>query len=352
MKISVDEIQVREGRRELDAEHVRELADSIKELGLLNPVTVDKENYLIAGLHRLEAVKLLEWPEVECTVSSLEGLRAELAEIDENIVRNDFTAIEYGEMLLRRKEIYETLHPETKAGVAQAVAMNRAVGNNVADKMSATLKSFVEDTAEKLGVDQRTVRRQIQTAKNLTPEAKEIIKDTDTKITKKAALKLSRLEPEQQKEAAALLAAKEIKSVDEYKAAKAAEPVPEPVEPKYNTPELIQPEEPKPEPEKPAPVPAVPYTLPEERCSTLKESIADLKDPDKDCSCTPDLFLAEYTSFVGKFNREIKWYCDPQYEAACSGLTPEQMKYLRQLTDDVCAAVESLYQKIERKQKK
>lgn len=350
MKISVDEIQVREGRRELDTAHVQELADSIKELGLLNPVTVDKENYLIAGLHRLEAVKLLEWSEVECTVSSLEGLRAELAEIDENIVRNDFTAIEYGEMLLRRKEIYETLHPETKAGVAQAVAMNRAVGNNVADKMSATSKSFVEDTAEKLGVDQRTVRRQIQTAKNLTPEAKEIIKDTDTKITKKAALKLSRLEPEQQKEAAALLAAKEIKTVDEYTAAKAAEPAPEPVEPKNDAPELIQPEEPK--PEKPAPVPAVPYTLPEERCSTLKESIADLKDPDKDCSCTPDLFLAEYTSFVGKFNREIKWYCDPQYEAACSGLTSEQMKYLRQLTDDVCAAVESLYQKIERKQKK
>lgn len=145
MKISVDEIQVREGRRELDTAHVQELADSIKELGLLNPVTVDKENYLIAGLHRLEAVKLLEWSEVECTVSSLEGLRAELAEIDENIVRNDFTAIEYGEMLLRRKEIYETLHPETKAGVAQAVAMNRAVGNNVADKMSATLKSFVEE---------------------------------------------------------------------------------------------------------------------------------------------------------------------------------------------------------------
>lgn len=341
MKIRVDEIQIREGRRELDADHVRELADSIRELGLLNPVTVDKENVLIAGLHRLEAVRLLGWPEVECTVSSLEGLQAELAEIDENFVRNDLSALEYGEMLLRRKEIYETLHPETKAGVAQAASMNRAIGNNVSEKNSLTSKSFVQDTADKLGVVPRTVELQIQTAKNLTPETKQIIKGTDTKITKKAALKLSRLEPEQQKEAAALLAAKEIKSVDEYKAAKTAEPI----EAKNAASEPIQPEKPK-------PVPAVPYTLPEERCSTLKESIADLKDPDKDCSCTPDLFLAEYTSFVGKFNREIKWYCDPQYEAACSGLTSEQMKYLRQLTDDVCAAVENLYQKIERMQKK
>lgn len=339
MKIPVDEIQIREGRRELDADHVRELADSIRELGLLNPVTVDKENVLIAGLHRLEAVKLLEWPEVECTVSSLEGLRAELAEIDENIVRNDFSAIEYGEMLLRRKEIYETLHPETKAGVAQAISMNRAIGNNVAAKSAATSKSFVQDTAEKLGVAQRTVRQQIQTAKNLAPETKEIIKDADTKITQKTALKLSRLEPEQQKEAAALLAAKEIKTVDEYRVAKAAE----------SAPKL---EETKPTPEKPAPVSTVPYSLPQERYATLKESVADLKDPDKDCSCTPDMFLAEYSAFISKFNREIKWYGDSQYEAACSELSSEQMKYLRQLTDDVCAAAESLYQKIERMRKK
>lgn len=349
MKIRVDDIQVKAGRRELDTDHVRELADSIKELGLLNPLTVDKENVLIAGLHRLEAVKLLEWPEVECTVSSLEGLRAELAEIDENIVRNDFTAIEYGEMLLRRKEIYETLHPETKAGVAQAVAMNRAVGNNVADKMSATSKSFVEDTAEKLGVDQRTVRRQIQTAKNLTPEAKEIIKDTDTKITKKAALKLSRLEPEQQKEAAALLAAKEIKTVDEYTMAKQPAPAPEPVVSKTVIPEPVPPEEPKPEPEKPVPVSTVPYSLPEGGYTTIKESVVALKDPNNDCSCTPDMFLAEYSAFVSRFNREIQWYDDAQYEAACSALSPEQMEYLRQLTDSVCAAAESLYQQIERK---
>ena len=67
MKIQVNEIQVREGRRELDTDHVRELADSIRELGLLNPITVDKDHFLIAGLHRLEAVKLLEWRSVECT---------------------------------------------------------------------------------------------------------------------------------------------------------------------------------------------------------------------------------------------------------------------------------------------
>lgn len=349
MKIHVDEIQIKAGRRELNTDHVRELAASIKELGLLNPVTVDKENVLIAGLHRLEAVKLLEWPEVECTVSSLEGLQAELAEIDENFVRNDLSAVEYGEMLLRRKEIYETLHPETKATYEGGKFRGNQYQNVVADKMSATTKSFVQDTSEKLGVDPRTVRRQIQTAKNLTPETKKIIKGADTKITKKAAQKLSRLEPEQQKEAAALLAARKIKSVDEYTAANREEPAPEQVEPQTDTPEAIQPVEPKQEPERPAPISAVPYSLPEEHCASLKEVVADLKNPDKDCGCTPDIFLAEYSAFVQKFSREIKWYDDPQYEAACSVLSPEQLEYLRRLTDSVCAAAERLYQQIERK---
>ena len=35
---------------------------------------------LVAGLHRLEAAKLLGWTEVECTVCGLDRLHAELAE--------------------------------------------------------------------------------------------------------------------------------------------------------------------------------------------------------------------------------------------------------------------------------
>ena len=96
---------------------------------------------MIAGLHRLDAAKLLGWTEIECTVSSLEGLQAELAELDENFIRSELSTVEYGELLLRRKEIYEALHPETKKGPAQAAGMNRAVGNNVSDKMELLTKS-------------------------------------------------------------------------------------------------------------------------------------------------------------------------------------------------------------------
>ncbi|MCX4374505.1 MAG: ParB N-terminal domain-containing protein, partial [Dysosmobacter sp.] len=226
MLVPISEIKVNAGRREADPEGVQELVDSISKVGLLNPITIDREHTLIAGLHRLEAAKLLGWTEIECNVSSLEGLLAELAEVDENVVRKGLSAVEYSDLLLRRKEIYETLHPETKAGTSQAAGMNRAKGNNVGCKMHPTSKSFVQDTAEKLGVNPSTIKRQIQTAKNLTTEAKDIIRDTGTKITKKDALKLSRLEPEQQRDAASQLAAGEIKSMGEYHPAPAEEPQP------------------------------------------------------------------------------------------------------------------------------
>ena len=223
MKVKIEEIKVNPGRREATPEAVQELADSMKQVGLLNPITLTADHTLVAGLHRLEAAKLLGWAEIECNVTDLEGLPAELAEIDENFIRTNMTPFELSKLLKERKTIYETLHPEAKAGVAQAAAMNKAKGNNVSCKMQTTTKSFLEDTAELLGVHPSTVARQLQIAENLTREAGEIIENAGGKFTKRELLRLCKLKPEQQKEAATLIASGEIKGIDEYEAARAIE---------------------------------------------------------------------------------------------------------------------------------
>jgi len=68
-------------------------------------------------LHRIEAYKLLGRTEIEATVVSLSELDAELAQIDENLIRNELTVLERAEQLKRRKEIYEAKYPESRAGV-------------------------------------------------------------------------------------------------------------------------------------------------------------------------------------------------------------------------------------------
>ena len=321
MLVPISEIKVNAGRREVDPEGVQELVDSISKVGLLNPITIDREHTLIAGLHRLEAAKLLGWTEIECNVSSLEGLLAELAEVDENVVRKGLSAVEYSDLLLRRKEIYEALHPETKNGGDQKSEKIRT-----SKCRSDSMKSFVQDTAEKLGVGRRTVERQIQTAKNLTTEAKDIIRDTGTKITKKDALKLSRLEPEQQRDAASQLAAGEIKSMGEYHPAPAEEPQP---------------------PEPPMP-PPVPYSLGDKHYASIEESVADLKNPDKDCSYTPDTLLADIDGFVDTFHKNFAWYNDPFCTVVFPSISPVQFNFVRQRFATIFSAMEDLLNLMER----
>ncbi len=322
MLVQISEIKVSPERREARTEAVRELADSISEIGLLNPITVDCERVLIAGLHRLEAAKLLGWTEIECTVSGLEGLQAELAEIDENFVRADLSPIDYGDLLLRRKVIYEMLHPETKNG-----GDRRSENFRTKNFRSDSVKSFAQDTADKLRVTPRTVELQVQMAKNLTPEAKAVIKETDTKITKTDAMKLSRLAPEQQREAASQLVAGDIHSVDEYQP---------------------PPSEPEPEPPPEVPLPTVPYASSGRHYASFEESVADLKNPDKDCSYTPDALLAELDSFIQKFQREFAWYSDPFCTVVFPDISPVQFDYLQQRLGTISTAIHDLLQQMKR----
>ena len=87
MRVRISSIKINPGRREAEPKAVEELARSIAAVGLLNPITLDQHNTLVAGLHRLEAAKLLGWTEIECTAIGMNTVQAEFAEIDENIVR-------------------------------------------------------------------------------------------------------------------------------------------------------------------------------------------------------------------------------------------------------------------------
>ena len=211
MKIPVNDIIVKSGRREVSAEAVELLSESIAESGLFNPITVSTDHTLIAGRHRLEAAKLLGWDEIDCHVCDMDELHAELAEIDENLIRNGLTDIELAEQYARRKRIYETLHPETKARNLAGHVSNYASSN---DNLSLEVKPFAEDTAEKTGMSSRTVQRYVRIGEKLTQETKDIL--TGSRITRHNLLKLTRLEPVQQADAAAQLVAGKIKSVDEY----------------------------------------------------------------------------------------------------------------------------------------
>ena len=311
MKIAINEIKVGLGRREASLSGIDELARSISEVGLLNPITVDPDHTLIAGLHRLEAAKRLGWTKIECTVCGLDGLQADLAEIDENVVRTALSTIEYGELLERRKEIYESLHPETKAGRSQAAGMNRATGKHVSDKMSPTSKSFAQDTATKLGVSPRTVERTMQTMKGLTQETREVFHNFPKyKLSQSDAARLSRLEPATQKTAAILLASGQIRSLDEFET------------------------EPGKTPRK------------RKQSKEFLESVAKLKDPTKRVTADPEVFLSDYHAMVYNIQRQIISYHDPYSVENISSLSQPDIDKLQSLTDSCCEMMQDFVRQV------
>ena len=311
MKVAINEIKIDAGRRDASIKGINALVRSISEVGLLNPITIDTDYTLIAGLHRLEAAKRLGWTEIECTVCGLEGLQAELAEIDENVVRTALSTIEYGELLERRKEIYESLYPETKAGVAQATGMNRATGKHVSDKMSPTSKSFAQDTAAKLGVSARTVERTMQTMKGLTQKTREVFRNfPNYKLSQSNAAKLARLEPAKQKTAAILLASGQIRSVDEY-----------------------EPEQGK-SPRK------------SKQSKEFLESVAELKDPTKRVLADSELLLSDFRAMIQEVQRRMASYRQPYYEDAISSLSQPEIAELENLADSSCEMMQDFIRQV------
>ena len=201
-RISLDSIAVRPGRRRLSPETVQSLAASISEIGLLNAITITSDGVLVAGLHRLEAVRSLGWPDVPATVITVDEVARELAEIDENLCRSDLTELERAQHLKRRKELYLAAHPETGTGKAPG----KAGGGKVAktDKLS----TFAADAAEKVGASDRDVRRAVRRAERIAPDVQDAVAALPAIADSGVELDaLARMEPAQQREVVAAVKA-------------------------------------------------------------------------------------------------------------------------------------------------
>lgn len=107
--IAVSDITVGERIRKEQGD-IKELAENIAALGLLNPITVMGSGnggfYLIAGYRRLCAVKYLNRPSITATI--LPEMNSEdnfLTEISENEIRKNYTMAERLEYALQLKKI-------------------------------------------------------------------------------------------------------------------------------------------------------------------------------------------------------------------------------------------------------
>ena len=118
-------------RREFTEEKIKELAESIKQNGLLQSITVrdigDGFYELIAGERRLRAIKYLQYPKIKAIVKELTDEQMATLALIENIQREELTPIEeahaYQELLRINKLTQDEL--AKSLGKTQATVANK-----------------------------------------------------------------------------------------------------------------------------------------------------------------------------------------------------------------------------------
>jgi ParB family chromosome partitioning protein len=200
--IPIPNIKVENRLRPLNAEKVAELAESIAQVGLLQPIGVRPDGTLVYGYHRLEACKQLGWTDIPAVVVDGDDLHAELAEISENLIRNELTLLERAEHLARMRAVYEQLYPNA-----------RGVGRPA--KNSATVAAFSEWAAAQAGLAQRTIRHYVHLAESVAPEVRDAIRRTPIANDGAELKSLASLEPSKQRAVAELIASRAVSSVRE-----------------------------------------------------------------------------------------------------------------------------------------
>lgn len=180
-QVDVSIIERRDNRRQINEQAVANLMESMRQIGLLTPITVrlvdafkctdgtvaDGVPVLVTGAHRLEAAKRLGWKLIDCFyLNDSDDLDAELCEIDENLMRAELTPVQQAECLKRRKEIWEAKQAQSGNAVSSLDAGGR--GN----------KGFAQETAEKTGVTKQAINKAIARAEKIPEPIREKIEGT------------------------------------------------------------------------------------------------------------------------------------------------------------------------------
>lgn len=117
-------------RKIFDPEGLRELAASIEQYGILQPLTVRRrgnEYELVAGERRLRAAKLAGCTEVPCILLTVDEEQSGLVALVENLQRRDLDYIEEAEGLARLMRLYHLSQEQAAArvGKSQSAVANK-----------------------------------------------------------------------------------------------------------------------------------------------------------------------------------------------------------------------------------
>lgn len=208
-RILISDIVVPERLRAVEEEQAIAIAQSIVEHGLINPITVrltpnakGGKFTLVAGAHRLRACILNDDTEIEAMIVEGDKAEAQLIEITENLFRNELSVIDRAIFVQSYRDIWEQKHGKVEPGRPGNSA-------NLALLFEAETEAggFSQHVADRMGLSRRAYFRLNAIAQNIHPDVRAAVRGTSIADNQSALLKIAKMEPQKQRQAAVALRA-------------------------------------------------------------------------------------------------------------------------------------------------
>lgn len=194
-------------RHRKDMGDLQSLADSIKEVGLLQPIGITHDKRLVFGHRRVLAMRdILGWKEIPAVTVDLDSIIS--GEYVENEIRKDFT-------LSERDSIRRAIDAEEKAKAKERQGTRTDRGKNIQQNSAGSKgKQSRTASAKRVGLGSHDTATKV--AKVVDQGAPELVAAMDAgAVSVNAAAKLVELPKEKQKTAAVAATRGEKKAVKE-----------------------------------------------------------------------------------------------------------------------------------------
>lgn len=212
LEVPVEQIEV--GHRwRVQRKDLTGLKAGIERRGLLHPITVTTVGVtppfsfkLASGAGRLQVHKELGRATIPAFVRELDALEAEEVEITENLIRNDLTVLEEAEHLWRYDEILRERGERAVRGDNRFTlgrsdtddgstdGLDEFDGASGASEAIPLPKKTTKEISEEYGFGDKSWERRLKIAKGISPEIRDILRETEFADQLMGLLELARLD--------------------------------------------------------------------------------------------------------------------------------------------------------------
>lgn len=177
--IAISDISVGDRTRQ-NMGPISDLKESIGNIGLINPITVDSDFNLLAGARRLACCKELGWNTIPAHIIGSDEVTGLQVELDENVCRQEFSPSEKLALATRLNEAMKIKNVSYKDRT-KVIAEQTGLGRTDIAAVAKVVKDGDEELVKSMDSGEITIREAAEIAKEPKEKQRKLVREKKEK---------------------------------------------------------------------------------------------------------------------------------------------------------------------------